>query len=159
MAGYTRRNPPCLLDYDYRQETYCFVTVCTRDHSCLFGRIRDVIMCLSHASALVAESWLARPEAEPNLRLDASVVMPDHFHGADALHGINDESAIDLSAVVGQLKAMPAGAINRSSGREGEHVWQRSFYDHIVRNNADLERIREYIVNNPTRCSDDRFYR
>ena len=159
MTGYSRRSSPRLSHYDYRQEAHYFVTVCTRDHVCRLGRIREGIMCLSDAGALVAESWLALPEAVPDLHLDAWVVMPNHFHGIVALHAVESERSHDLSALVGRFKAVSARAINHHDGRQGEPVWQRSFYDHVVRNETDLERIREYVANNPARWSDDRFYR
>jgi len=159
MTGHTRHSSPRLPDCDYRQEAYYFVTICAKDHACRFGSIHNAIMCLSAAGAIVAETWLALPASEPDLHLDSWVVMPNHLHGIIALHDTDEPRAHDLSAIVGRFKAVAARAINRRRGTEGEPVWHRSFYDHIVRNDADLDRIREYVANNPARWEVDRFYR
>ena len=159
MTGYTRRSSPRLQDYDYRQEAYYFVTVCTRDHACRFGAIRNGIICFSGSGSLVVETWLSLPSIEPDLHLDAWVVMPNHLHGIVALHAVAGERPHDLSAIVGRFKAVSARAINRRLGREGEPLWHRSFYDHIIRNDADLDRVRAYIAANPARWEADRFYR
>ncbi|HAX24068.1 MAG TPA: transposase [Chloroflexi bacterium] len=158
MTGHTRRSSPRLPGYDYRQQNYYFVTICTKNHVCRFGAIRNDIICLSDAGAIVTEIWSSLPSVEPDLHLDVWIVMPNHVHGIIVLHDTDEPRAHDLSTIVGRFKATSARAINHRLGREGETVWHRSFYDHIIRNDADLSRIREYVANNPARWETDQFY-
>ena len=158
MSHPARRTSPRLHSFDYRQPSYYFVTVCTKGFVCRLGTIRDGFMCLSTAGSIVAATWSSLPEVEPDLHLDAWVVMPNHLHGIIALHPVAGERAHDLSEIVGRFKAVSAREINRHAGRAGQPFWHRSFYDHVIRDDADLARIREYVANNPARWTGDRFY-
>lgn len=155
----SRRPSPRLAGFDYSQESYYFVTICTQDHAPLFGRVRDGIMRLSPIGEIIEREWLAIPEFEATLHLDAWVVMPNHLHGIISLHATDERPLRGLSSIVAGFKGRATRSANRARGRQGGSFWQRSFYDHVVRNDADLDRIREYIANNPARWEADRFYR
>lgn len=74
--------------------------------------------------------------------------MPDHIHGIVGLN-VGPTQRRGLSEVVGAFKSESARRINNIRGTRGAPVWQRSFYDHAIRNDADLERVRAYIESNP----------
>ena len=104
-----------------------------------------------------------------HVELDVSVVMPNHIHGIIILNesvGATHASPLrnargigqvpgSLSAIVGSFKSASSRRINQLRGTPGTPVWQRGFYDHVIRNDEDLARIREYIATNPLRWSLD----
>jgi len=67
--------------YDYAEEGWYFVTICTQGHLCVFGRVTEDKMLLNTAGAMVEKWWHELPNKFPSLRTDAHVVMPNHFHG------------------------------------------------------------------------------
>lgn len=155
----SRRSSPRLEGFDYSQESYYFVTICTRHHRPLLGTIRDGLMRLSPVGQIVEREWLAIPEYESSTHLDTWIVMPNHLHGIISLHEVEHGSTRSLSSIIAGFKGRSTRNINRALGWDGTSFWQRSFYDHVVRNDADLGRIREYISNNPARWEADRFFR
>jgi REP element-mobilizing transposase RayT len=94
----------------------------------------------------------------PHVALDAYVIMPNHMHGIIVL--TREVPGVGLSDVVRVFKSDAALRINRLRNARGTAVWQRSFYDHVIRNDdIDLERIRWYILNNPAQWADDKLNR
>ncbi len=161
-----------LQGYDYSQAGAYFVTVCTHNRTCCFGEIVDGHMRLNSLGELVLATWLDLPGRFVQVSLDAFVVMPNHIHGI--LHitpvgaqfiapdsteqGAMNQGAINraptLGAVVRVLKAVSTRQI-RLAGH-GAFAWQRNYYEHIIRNEDSLARIREYIENNPLQWALDR---
>ena len=142
------RKHPRLKDYDYTEQNYYFVTICTHNKRCLFGKPAEL-----SALGKLAEKHLQEISVHfPGVVVDKYVVMPNHIHGILIFPGEN----ANLSAVVGNYKA----AVTRSARKEcaDRIIWQRSFHDHIIRNQADYERIWQYIEGNPSRWEDDCFY-
>jgi len=146
--------------YDYSQAGAYFVTICTKDKSFLFGEIVDGLMSLNHFGEIVQTCWgdLAKhyPHAEP----DVFVVMPNHIHGIIVLGDLSDVGAglkpaptavkrCGLSEIIRAFKTFSSRRINELRGRHGIPVWQRNYYEHVIRNENDLNEISEYIVNNP----------
>jgi len=140
------RKPLRLPRYDYARAGATFVTFCCRPRIPLLGRVVDDAVELSAFGEIVAEDLRALPCRRPGVGVDVFQVMPDHVHAIVVPGG-----GVALGVVVGGLKAGTAAAINRLRGTPGGRVWQRGYYDHVVRDDADLDRIREYIVTNPTR--------
>jgi putative transposase len=166
-----------LAGYDYSREGAYFITICSAGRACIFGQICDGRMQLSSAGAIVNEEWHRSAEIRRELRLDAFVVMPNHIHGivfviapSVGAHGgapsggapVPHPSLLDgrrprsLGSFVAGFKSATTSRINAERGTPGEPIWQRNYYDHIVRNAADLGRIRRYIAANPARWSMDR---
>ena len=147
--------------FDYRRTGIYFVTVCTHGRKSTLGTIRDGETQLSRLGRLAASRWESIPKHAPNADLDHFVVMPNHVHGLIGIDtpGIHSESKREsgelrggsLGAVVGGFKASVT-RIGRADGIVSmEPVWQRGFWEHIVRGPEALERIRCYIVENPSR--------
>jgi len=167
-----------LKGYDYSQPGAYFVTICTQDHLLLFGDIVDGKMLLNDAGLMVQTVWKGLSRRFPNIRSDVYVVMPNHFHAiviildvgaplvgaqnrADTRPGAGTRPAPTLGDIVGAFKSLTTNEYIRGVRRFGwtpfpGRLWQRNYYEHIVRNEDELERIREYIVNNPIRWHLDR---
>jgi len=171
-----------LRGYDYTRPGAYFVTIVTRRRECLLGEIVDGKMVLSEYGRIVAEEWERTALVRPYVRLDEFVVMPNHIHGIiwivgdDAVGATRPVGATrrvaptgsttggrptgpragSLGAIIAQFKSAAAKRINQIRGTPGVPVWQRNYYEHIVRNERALNAIRQYIRNNPARWTDDR---
>ncbi len=157
-----------LKDYDYSQPGAYFVTVCTKDRETRFGGIVDGQMQRNDLAAVVQSCWDDLPNHYPNVGLDAFVVMPNHVHGIIIImddpvgatsrrpHAGAGKPRPYLGNVVAYFKYQSTKRINELSNSPGAHLWQRGYYDHIIRDDRSLDRIRDYIIQNPLRWSADR---
>jgi REP element-mobilizing transposase RayT len=155
---YRARKSPRLPGYDYSQHGAYFVTVCVQRRRWLFGDITDDQMHLSPAGQMVARYWERVSNHFPAVDLDVFVVMPNHLH---AILLLEDDRIVSLPAVLQWFKITTTNAYSRGVREEGwlpfeGKLWQRSYHDHIIRDADDLNRIREYVLYNPTRWQDDR---
>jgi REP element-mobilizing transposase RayT len=111
-------------------------------------------MCLAHAGSLICMTWESLPSRFPTIELDAFMVMPDHVHAILWLAGLGDgdrtgraSPAPTLGTIVGAFKSLSAKAINATTPRSGA-LWQRNYYEHIIRDERDLHDSRFYVLNN-----------
>ncbi|MBN1641952.1 MAG: transposase [Anaerolineae bacterium] len=164
-----------LREYDYARAGAYFVTICVRDHACVLGRVGAGVMELSALGEIAAASWLWLEEHHPYVSLDAWVIMPNHLHGILVLDGAPQTAALSdqdkpyatdvaakhkpLGRLIGAFKTTSTAAINRLRNTPGTPFWQRNYYEHVVRDDADLARIRAYVATNPLRWVEDRYYR
>jgi putative transposase len=155
-----------LADYDYSQVGAYFVTLSVHDPACLFGEVVDGVMCLSELGQIVTSHWLRSPDNRPQVVLDEFVVMPNHFHAIVAIEGSRrgvlpyahpkfHSPSQTVGAIVRGFKSATTKRINEIRGKPKTAVWQRNYYEHVVRNGSELIRIREYIVINPHQWSLD----
>ena len=223
-----------LRGWDYSQDGFYFVTICTNNRDCLFGEIVDDIMYLNDFGKIVNDCWFDLPNHYSNIILDAFCIMPNHIHGIIVIDNPPDgtmgsgivvetgfkpvstvestepgivetglkpvstvestelgivetgfkpvstvestepgivETGLKPVSTIGStssgnqhhglfefmraLKTFSARQINELRNTRGETVWQSRFYDHIIRNDESLERIREYILNNPKSWAED----
>jgi putative transposase len=147
-----RRNSLRAPAKDYREHGAYFVTICTHERGPIFEHIGF--------ADLARRYWRLIPEHFPFVELDEFVIMPNHVHGIvwiihDERVGLPTRRAGSLSTIVGSYKAIVTREINRRRNSPGMPVWQRSFCDHVVRNEKDLLRIQQYIVDNPARWAFD----
>ncbi|MBK8032201.1 MAG: transposase [Chloroflexi bacterium] len=159
MSSYPQRKSPRLPGYDYAREGAYFVTICQQNRACLFGDIADQELCLNPAGVMLRRWWERLPEKFPDAEIDHFVVMPNHFHGIVLLKG--DQTR--LSDAVGWFKAMTTNAYIQNVKEQDwtpfeKRLWQRSYYDHIIRDEQGLEMIRRYVLTNPARWNEDTFY-
>ena len=167
------RKPTRYKNYDYNQPGYYFITTCVKDRIELFGAIKDGEMSLTDYGNIVNECWQNIPKYYSNCELDCYVIMPDHLHGIIIVHTnigdgspvpsniqgetkINEENKIFPTAKIGSIinmiayfKYQSTREINRLLKSPGMKIWQRSFYDRIIRNEKELYNIRKYIEQNP----------
>ncbi len=169
-----------LPGYDYSQCGAYFMTICTENRKCLFGRVLDGLMVLSDVGRVIEAEWLRTPTIRPQVQLDAYVVMPNHIHGILLIDGdsegnsrsgstsgrMQDAPTADgptgfqapsrtAGAVVRGFKGATSSQVTRMLRSRDIMVWQRNYYEHIIRDEGDLNRIREYIEGNPARWADD----
>ena len=139
-----------LPHYDYTLPGGYFITICTHNRLCHLGKIHDGQMRLSRAGQIAETCWHGLPTHYPALVLDSFITMPNHIH---ALLFIDEQNfqGTGLSEIVRAFKSFSARNINRTCRLQGTRFWQRGYFDHVVRQEASLEKIREYIATNPIR--------
>jgi putative transposase len=157
------RRPTRRQDFDYSTAAIYFVTICTQNRRDLFGAIETARMQPNQFGRLVQEASFELPDHYARLTLDAFTLMPNHVHGVLALvdpvgAGLRPARAANhhgLSEIVGVFKSFSSRRIAELDGSLRGKVWQRSFYDHIIRNAQDLKNVRRYIFPNPARWEFD----
>ena len=145
-----------LQGYDYRQSGAYFLTICAHQRACLFGEIVRDVMHENKAGQAVREAWEWLPARFPDVELDAFAVIPNHLHG---ILFMGDDHG-NLGRVVGAFKSLAVYRYNQGVASEGwprynGKLWQRNYYEHVIRNEESLNQIREYIMGNPGRWLDD----
>ena len=145
-----------LEGYDYSLAGAYSVTICTHMRKHILGQVIDGNVSLSPWGEIVERCWRDLPNHYPNVCLDAFVVMPNHLHGIIALiaHEANEfgeciPTAHSLGEIVRGFKVLCGRQINDCSAPTRVTVWQRSYYEHVIRNEVSLNAIRLYIERNP----------
>lgn len=151
-----------LRNYDYTQNGAYFVTICVQDRACLLGTVVGGEMRLSEAGQIVQDVWNGLPSHYPHLQLDAWVIMPNHVHGIIVLHDDTVPAGLKpaptpiatakrhgLPEIVRALKTFSARRINVLRATPGTKFWQRNYWEHIIRDEPEYQRICAYIHNNP----------
>jgi putative transposase len=148
-----------LKEYDYSQEGAHFVTIRATRDGLMFGEIKDGEVVLNEFGLIVEEIWNDLTRHYNNIELDAFVVMPNHIHGIILIYDERHVGAIHelplqrrqmlLPKIIGRFKMNSAKRINILRDIPGCRVWQRNYYEHIIRGEKDLNAIRAYIRNNP----------
>jgi len=156
---------------DYTQAGAYFVTVCSYGRVSLFGDIRYKEMHLNGFGHRVEAEWLKTGTLRSNVDLDEYIVMPNHFHGILIISGALMEGTArraptaprfgqpvvsSLATFIRSFKSATTRSINQLRHAPGLPVWQRNYYEHVIRDDTSLDRIREYILSNPSRWALDR---
>lgn len=190
MSEYDRfhRRSIRLPGYDYASAGAYFITLCVERSECSLGQIEADVMQLSLFGQIVYEEWLRTPKIRREIKTDAYVIMPNHFHAIFAIttvgvYGNTPNNMPSPNAIISNRQISPNGypkpfqspsrtvgamvrgfksastrRINILREMPGCSFWQRNYYEHIIRNEDELNRIREYVVNNPARWAEDREY-
>jgi putative transposase len=149
----SRRRSLRLPGYDYSQAGAYFITICTHNRIMLFGEVINDDVRLNEFGMLVKHTWDNLPTHYDGIELDAFIVMPNHVHGIIILAD-EPEMRRSIPEIVRGLKTFSARNVNERGGRRGA-LWQRGYYEHVIRNAQALNRIRDYIAHNPARWADD----
>jgi len=168
-----------LRGYDYSQPGSYFITLCTQNRECNLGEIINNQMKFTVRGLIIDEFWLKIPDHFPNVELDEFIVMPNHVHGIivinDELLGkqnikqTNTEGGesnteggetpplrkTTLGQVIAYYKYQTTKIINQVDDTPGVRIWQRNYYDRIIRHEKILELARQYIFQNPFRWDKD----
>ncbi|MBE9111799.1 transposase [Nodosilinea sp. LEGE 07298] len=172
-----------LKGYDYSAAGAYFITICVFQRHCLFGQVVEGDMQLNEFGQIAAECWQAIPDHFPHIELDGWVVMPNHVHGIlvakDTCRGFALQSPYanpgdtlqnpltpvfgkmssgSISTVIRSYKSATTKHINTLRDAAGTPVWQRNYYDHIIRDERSLQHMRYYITNNPVTWVDDQLH-
>jgi len=141
---YPTRQPTRLKDYDYTSKGAYFVTICTDKRTLHFAN--------PTFHTLLLNVWQELPDRFPSIIIDEFVIMPDHIHGIIWLDKTK-KNVPALGQIIGTYKSITSVAWLNHHKNLGvvcsKHLWQRDYYDHIIRNDQDLERTRQYIIDNP----------
>ncbi len=137
-----------LQNYDYSQPGAYFVTICSQKRVCRFGAIASQRVILNESGHIVSKYWHHLPVHFSQVELDAAVIMPNHFHGILVM---NDRpgNRVKLGQIIAYFKYKTTQDINKITHTPGLKIWQRNYYEHIIRNEDSLQVLREYITNNP----------
>jgi REP element-mobilizing transposase RayT len=158
--------------HDYSEPAYYFITICTHKKILFFGKIKgeeeDARIELSEPGEVAKRFWFKIPNRFSNVELDEFVIMPNHIHGIIKIvrrnaprrvptegirMGLEPLRRSSLSSIINHYK----GNITKWCNRNGYNfAWQPRFYDRIVRNGRELNKIRQYIWDNPAKWSVDR---
>jgi len=170
--------------YDYSLPGGYYVTIVIHGREHLLGKIVDGNMKLDRFGRIVHNTWFDLPGHYPHIELDAFVIMPNHVHGIIFLNenrrggsldegdgGRNDPNWASkshapqpqtrpytphpLSEIVRAFKSFSARRINLLRRTTSQPVWQRNYYEHVIRDNTDYMSKRDYILNNPSNWDTD----
>lgn len=166
-----------LKGYDYSQAGLYFITICCQDRACLFGNIENGKMIWNDAGLMVENEWLKLTERFKNIKLHEYVVMPNHFHaileivGATLVVAQNERMAQNepvaqnktVGHIIGAFKSIVTveyirGVKTLKWQPFNGKLWQRNYYENIIRNEKSYNTISEYIINNPVKWKDDKFF-
>ncbi len=175
-----------LKGYDYSQAGLYFITICCQDRVCRLGKIENGVMICNELGEIAYREWMKTAELRPQIELDAFMVMPNHIHGIlkinemdmDTLHSRNntgDNTGDNMgdnmgecnsplrspSNTIGAIIRGYKSSVTKQFGLMGfdEKLWQRNYYEHIIRDEQSYQIISEYIINNPKKWADDKFYK
>ncbi|MCB9510702.1 MAG: hypothetical protein H6695_10995 [Deferribacteres bacterium] len=175
QPGPIRRNrrPIRLPHYDYASAGLYFVTICSHQRRPLFGEIKDQKMHLNAVGKIVESEWLKTARLRENVTLDVFIVMPNHFHviviltESPQFWGQQDERPKrqfaqplphSLPTIVGAFKSAVTRCTRKTLQAPGAPVWQRGYFEHVIRSEKTYRQIRDYIINNPVLWRDDRYF-
>jgi REP element-mobilizing transposase RayT len=174
--------------WDYADEGFYYVTICTNGRVCNLGEIKENNVYLSEVGKIVLAEWLKTQTLRPNVILDDFIIMPNHIHGIiviqndqnvetpfiknvldaddfghpqgrDTVHRVSTErkfgglSPKSLSSIINTFK----GAVSRNCHTKNLNFqWQDNYYEHIIKDDEDYARIKEYIALNPIKWAEDK---
>jgi len=145
-----------LPGYDYSQPGAYFVTICIWQRECLLGEIQEENILLNRYGEVVNFNWFNLTRVYSNIELDSFVIMPNHIHGIFIIKNQNQRHG--LSEIVRGFKTFSARRINQLRSVSAIPLWQRGYYEHIIRNETTLYKIQEYIINNPSKWEMDEMH-
>lgn len=171
-----------LPEYDYSQPGWYFVTLSTRNMSCLFGDVRNGVINLTDAGRMIERVWQELPSYSSRIGLDIFQVMPNHFHGILIIKADLERAPIasvgekhkgfpqqqpatgaplSLLDLIARFKSLTTtqyirGVKENNWTRFDKKLWGTRFHDHVIRTESALQSIRSYIQNNPRKWDLDR---
>ncbi len=170
-----------LQGYDYSQNGAYFITLCAQDRKSIFGKVVNGEMQLSPFGIIVRDEWLKTSEMRKNIEMDEFMVMPNHFHGiividdfdsartgtlqrtptrAPTKEEFGKPTSNTIPTIIRGFKSAVTKQINTIQINAGvynmpERIWQKNYYEHVIRNEISLNKIREYIMSNPLNWKED----
>jgi REP element-mobilizing transposase RayT len=174
MNFHKNRKSIRLKGYDYSSQGLYFITIVCNDRNCILGKIDNEIVIRSDIGEIAYNEWLKTSDLRPNIIIDSFIIMPNHIHGiikiyhksnlllyqkppiSDSFKFTLPKSEQTLGSIIRGFKA----SVTKKARDIGflEPLWQRGFYDHIIRDENSYLKIIEYINNNPKNWKEDRFF-
>lgn len=175
MKKFGDRQTIRLKKYDYSDSGWYFVTICTQNRECLFGNIIDNKMNVNNIGNMIENIWSKIPKRFNMVELDMFQIMPNHLHGIIVIVGAGFMPALNyvepirattrvaptIGDIIGAFKSITThecilGVKHNKWLPFNNRLWQRNYYEHIVRNEYSLNKIRQYIHDNPKNWQEDR---
>lgn len=170
-----------LQEYDYSSSGMYFITICTQDKLCLFGEVVNGEMILNDMGKLAYNEWLKTAQLRTNIELGEFIIMPNHIHGiiiintpatvgADCVRPNNIDNTTGecnsplrvsmqtLGSIIGGYKSTVTRQINNLNVVPKQKIWQRNYYEHIIRNEKSYNSITDYITTNPINWQSDDYF-
>ena len=151
-----------LCSYNYKWQGAYFITICTQDKQSLFGHIVNSSMKLNICGEIVESCWKEIPLHYPEAKNEVFIVMPNHIHGIIVIQGLRRAGSKpaptnrhSLSEIVRGFKTYSSRKINEYRKSQGTPVWQRGYYEHVIRGESEYRQIGEYILFNPAKWEID----
>lgn len=166
-----------LRTYNYAEPGAYFVTIVAYQRQPIFSSIENGVLHLTDLGEIVREEWLKSAKIRKEIELDEFIIMPNHFHAIVWIkdipsphgNGITNENPEPLSdsllphgplkkslgSLIAGFKSACTTRINRGLDTSGVPIWQRNYYEHIIRDQPDLDQIRLYIQENPSQWETD----
>jgi putative transposase len=161
--AYPQRRNLRLRNYDYTHQGAYFITVCTYNKQLLFGNINESTMRLNPLGEIVDSVWKDIPHHFPEVKNEIFIVMPNHVHGIIVIqetgrsgHRPAPTEKHSLTEIVRAFKSFSSLKINKCRQTVGIPVWQRGYFEHVIRNEKEYSRIGEYIIFNTGKWETDR---
>jgi putative transposase len=166
--GAHHRRPVRLKGYDYSTPGTYFVPVVTNGYKCIFGKIIDTEMHNNHLGEIVSACWFGIPDHFSGIEVEPFVLMPNHIHGiitildddrrgtiyrAPTKEEFGQPTVRSIPTIVRTFKAAVSRVANEDMGIK--KIWQRNYYEHIIRNQMEMEQINDYIQTNPASWEKD----
>jgi putative transposase len=159
---YPQRTNLRLRSYNYAWQGDYFVTICTQNRRCLFGQIAESTMKLNQFGEVLESVWKEIPFHYPEISNEIFKVMPNHIHGIITIRKVERAGSkpaptkpYHLSEIVRAFKTYSSRKINDIRRTQGTTIWQRNYYEHIIRDESDYRQIVEYILFNPAKWEAD----
>ena len=152
-----------LKGYDYSQDGAYYITSVTKARRILFGDIVDNEMQLNDTGRLISDAWEWLATRHSYVELDSYIVMPNHLHGILVLASDRPKGGSrtaptgrkPLGRLIGAFKTVSTRQVNLTLGTPGQPLWQRNYYERVIRNDEEWNRVREYIASNPMQWDKD----
>lgn len=165
--------------WDYGWNAAYFVTICTKNRECWFGEISDGGMDLSGIGHIANSCWHEIPRHFPFVELGVHIVMPNHVHGIVIInksydgHNVETQNFASLQSKLDKpknqfgpqsknlasiIRGFKIGVTKNGRQIHPDFAWQSRYHDHIIRNDKSFQTISEYIINNPLKWTEDKFY-
>jgi putative transposase len=166
-----RRQSIRLKDFDYTVNAAYFVTLCTWEREASFGTVISSEMQPSSLGTVVQALWLEIPDHPPQVQLDSFILMPNHMHAILIFtrRGLPWQTLApqrtptfghrvpgSLGSVIGTFKSAVTRQARETAANPELRVWQKNYFERVIRNDRELNAVREYIAQNPTNWARDR---
>ena len=170
---YRRRNSLRHASYNYTTAGAYFITICANRGKSIFGRVINQEMCLNPLGAIATSCWFEFVNRHERVTADAHVIMPNHVHllfwiGKQTTDVQFDTEPVERRfgcGIANSVSSYVSGyksAVTQKARQRGlilaPPIWQDNFHDRVVRSNAELQRIRDYIANDPNRWLVDQLH-
>jgi len=164
-----------LKGYDYSKAGAYFITICCEDRLHRFGKVVDDEMILNESGKIAYNEWINLSDRFSNFKLDVFQIMPNHMHGIIVLSNVGATLAVareednqatarvapTIANIIGAYKSIVSNAclqLYKSHNKIMGKLWQRNYYEHIIRNERAYQNISNYIINNPSKWNEDKFH-